>query len=44
MQKESVQSDKPALKKRPKRVEILGYIEIKIRPHFGRFLKAGWSD
>jgi hypothetical protein len=40
MQKESVQSNPPAQRKRPKRTE-----NIKIGPHFGRFSKQGdWIE
>jgi hypothetical protein len=48
MQKESVQSNNPLRRKGPKCEKILGYFDIgpniKIQPHFGHFLEAGWTD
>ena len=47
MQKESAQSEYPALRKRQKRDEILGYFDVgpkqQNRATFWTFLQAGWS-
>jgi hypothetical protein len=47
MQKESVQSDNPARRKRPKRAEILGYFDVGPKHQnpttFWTFLKTTWK-